>query len=132
MFTLRKTAAIALAATIMVGPVSSWAAASDYKFELVSSKPVGGRKNDVTIKLIHVPDGKPVAGAIIIEAKTDMGPGGMKEMPGKVTLPTTDANGVYEFQTDNGMPGLWALNLAAKVQGEAETVKGVVVYMAGK
>jgi YtkA-like len=132
MFTHRITAAIAFAMAFSAAPVSSWAAATDYKFELVSAKPAGAGKNEVTVRLVHVPDGKPVADAVIIESKTNMGPSGMADMPGKVTPPKTDENGVYRFQTENGMAGKWTLVLAAKVQGEAETVRGTVDYTAAK
>src|SRR6266702_4290138 len=98
MFTLRVTTATALAVTLGAAPTTGWAAA-----------------NDVTIRLIHVPDGKPVSGAVIIESKTDMGPSGMAQMPGKVTPPKTGESGAYRFQTENGMAGKWALTLAAKV-----------------
>ena len=106
MFTLRVTTATALAVTLGAAPTTGWAAARDFKFELVSVKPIGAGRNDVTIRLIHVPDGKPVSGAVIIESKTDMGP--------------------------SGMAGKWALTLAAKVQGETETVRGAVDYTAAK
>ncbi len=132
MFTLRVTTATALAVTLGAAPTTGWAAARDFKFELVSVKPIGAGRNDVTIRLIHVPDGKPVSGAVIIESKTDMGPSGIAEMPGKVTPPKTDENGAYRFQTENGMAGKWALTLAAKVQGETETVRGAVDYTAAK
>jgi YtkA-like len=132
MSTLRVTAAIALAVALGAVPVSSWAAAKDFKFELVSVKPSGPGKNDVTVRLIHVLDGKPVSGAVIIESKTDMGPSGMPTMPGTVMAPKTDENGAYRFQTENGMAGKWALTLAAKVQGETETVRGTVEYTAAK
>ena len=132
MFIHRITAAIALAMVLSSAPVSSWAAANEYKFELVSAKPAGAGKNEVSVRLVHVPDGKPVAGAVIFESKTDMGPSGMAEMPGKVTPPKIDENGVYRFQTENGMAGKWALTIAAKVQGETETVKGSIDYTAAK
>ncbi|HWK46910.1 MAG TPA: FixH family protein [Stellaceae bacterium] len=132
MFNHRITAALALAMVVSSAPVSSWAAANEYKFEFVSAKPAGAGKNEVTVRLVHVPDGKPVAGAVIFESKTDMGPSGMAEMPGKVTPPKTDENGVYRFQTENGMAGKWALTIAAKVQGETDTVKGSVDYTAAK
>jgi hypothetical protein len=32
-----------------------------------------------------LPDSKPVAGAVLFGSKTDMGPGGMAEMTGKVS-----------------------------------------------
>ena len=34
--------------------------------------------------------------------------------------------GVYSFEVEPGMTGTWALHLAAKVQGEPETVRGTV------
>jgi hypothetical protein len=61
-----------------------------------------------------------------------MGPSGMAEMPGKVAPQAADPAGTYLFQTENGMAGKWALTLAAKVQGETETVKGAVTYTAAK
>src|SRR6202040_3456416 len=61
------------------------AAPNDSRFELLQPQPAGPGKTTVTIRLIHVPDSKPVAGAVLFESKTDMGPGGMAEMTGKVS-----------------------------------------------
>lgn len=129
---LRITAATAVAVALCAMLLSSWAGGKDYKFELVSAKSTGPGKNDISVRLVHLPDGKPVAGAMIIESWTDMGPSGMAGMLGKVTPPKTDENGVYQFHTENGMAGTWALKLAAKVQGETEPVKGIVEYAAAK
>jgi hypothetical protein len=41
------------------------AAGKDYSFEVVKAAPAGPHLTDVTIKLIHVSDGKPVPGALI-------------------------------------------------------------------
>jgi hypothetical protein len=106
------------------------AAPNDYRFELVHAQPAGQGKTTVTVRLVHVPDNKPVAGAVLFETKTDMGPGGMAEMTGKVTPLPSDQPGVYRFQVETGMAGKWALNLGAKVQGEAGTVRGNLVYEA--
>ena len=84
------------------------------------------------MRLVHVPDSKPVAGAVLFETKSDMGPAGMAEMPGKVGALPADKPGLYRFQIETGMAGRWALNLAAKVQGEAETVRGSVIFEAAK
>lgn len=46
-----------------------------------------------------------------------------------MTAPVTarpPKGGVYSFDIDPGMAGIWALHLAAKVQGESETVRGIV------
>jgi hypothetical protein len=106
------------------------AAPNDYRFELVQAQPAGAGKTTVTVRLVHVPDNKPVAGAVLFESKTDMGPGGMAEMTGKVSPLPTDQPGIYRFQIETGMAGKWALNLGAKVQGEAGTVRGLVAYEA--
>ena len=106
------------------------AAPNDYRFDLVQAQPAGAGKTTVTVRLVHVPDSKPVAGAVLFETKTDMGPGGMAEMAGKVSPLPFDQPGIYRFQVETGMAGKWALNLGAKVQGEAGTVRGTLVYEA--
>jgi len=106
------------------------AAPNDYRFELVQAQPAGAGKTTVTVRLVHVPDNKPVAGAVLFESKTDMGPVGMAEMTGKVSPLPSDQPGIYRFQIETGMAGKWALNLGAKVQGEAGTVRGLVAYEA--
>jgi hypothetical protein len=108
------------------------AAPADYRFELVQAQPAGPGKTTVTVRLVHVPDNKPVAGAVLFETKSDMGPGGMPEMPGKVSALSSDKPGLYRFQIETGMAGKWALNLGAKVQGEAGTVRGTVTFDAAK
>jgi hypothetical protein len=108
------------------------AAANDYRFELVQAQPAGPSKTNVTVRLVHVPDNKPIAGAVLFETKRDMGPDGMAEMPGKVSALPADKPGLYRFQIETGMAGKWALNLAAKVQGEAETVRGSITFQAAK
>jgi YtkA-like len=106
------------------------AAPNDYRFELVQAQPAGSGKTNVTVRLVHVPDNKPVPGAVLFETKTDMGPGGMAEMTGKVSSLSSDQPGTYRFQIETGMAGKWALNLGAKVQGDAGTVRGSIVYEA--
>jgi hypothetical protein len=108
------------------------AASADYSFELVQAQPAGPGKTTVTVRLVHMPDNKPVAGAVLFETKSDMGPTGMAEMPGKVTALPSDKPGLYRFQIETGMAGKWALNLAAKVQGETGTVRGTVNFDAAK
>jgi hypothetical protein len=106
------------------------AAPNDYRFELVQAQPAGPGKTAVAVRLVHVPDSKPVASAVLFETKTDMGPGGMAEMTGKVSSLPSDQPGIYRFQVETGMAGKWQLVLGAKVQGEAGTVRGNLVYEA--
>jgi YtkA-like len=103
---------------------------NDYRFELVQAHPAGPGKTTVAVRLVHVPDSKPVAGAVLFESKTDMGPSGMAEMAGKVSPLPSDQPGIYRFQVETGMAGKWQLALGAKVQGEAGTVRGTVLYEA--
>jgi hypothetical protein len=77
---------------------------------------------------MHVPDKKPVAGAAILESRTDMGPSGMGQMSGKVTATTSDQPGLYRFLIETGMAGKWGLILTAKVEGETGPVTGKIIY----
>jgi hypothetical protein len=108
------------------------AAPNDYCFELVQAQSAGSGKTNISVRLVHVPDNKPVAGAVLFETKTDMAPGGMAEMTGKVSVLPSDQPGLYRFRIETGMAGKWALNLAAKVQGETGTVRGSIIFEAGK
>jgi len=118
--------AVILAASTAVAS----AAPNDYRFELVQTQPAGPAKTAVSVRLVHMPDNKPVDGAVLFETQTDMGPGGMAEMTGKVTPLPADQPGIYRFQIETGMAGKWALSLGAKVQGETGTVRGNLVYEA--
>lgn len=117
--------AAALACTFAFTAIQAHAAASDYRFELVGKPHLAAKKDIIQIRLVRVGDGKPVPDAVIFESKADMGPAGMETMTAPVkAMPPKD--GVYIFEVDPGMAGTWALHLAAKVQGEAETVRGTV------
>jgi YtkA-like len=101
------------------------AAATDYRFELVGRPQLSGQNDIVQVRLVHATDGKPVPDAVIFESTADMGPAGMPTMPAPVkALPAK--GGIYSFEVEPGMAGTWALHLAAKVQGERETVRGTV------
>jgi hypothetical protein len=120
----------ALFATSTLVAAYGLAAPNEYRCELVQAQPTGPGKTTVTVRLVPLPDSKPVAGAVLFETKTDMGPGGMVEMTGKVSPLPADQPGIYRFQVETGMAGKWQLALGAKVQGEAGTVRGNVVYEA--
>ena len=115
----------ALGCILALTAVQAHAAASDYRFELVGKPRLAAKKDIVQVRLVRVADCKPVPDAVIFESKADMGPAGMQEMTAPVrAMPTK--GGIYSFEVDPGMAGTWALHLAAKVQGEAETVRGTV------
>src|SRR5437868_5676806 len=108
------------------------AAPADYRFELAQAHPAGPSKIDLAVRLVHVPDKKPVSGAVLFETKADMTPAGMADMAGKVTPLPSDQPGLYRFQVETGMVGKWQLSVAAKVQGETGTVRGTVPFAAAK
>ena len=108
------------------------AAPQDYHFDLDGQPTKSGKAMIVKIRLTHMPDGKPVSGAIITQAKLDMGPEGMAEMGAPANASATAEPGVYQVDTQLSMGGKWALTLAAKVQGETETVRGAVIVLVAK
>ena len=84
----------------------------------------------VDVRLVHKATGKPVENAVIFETRFDMGPDGMGGMAASVEAQGSPEPGVYRFKVAPTMAGRWGLTLSAKVQGEAETVRGVVVVTA--
>ncbi len=117
--------AVALASGFASSSLPAHAAATDYRFELVGKPQLSGQSDIVQVRLVHAADGKPVPDAVIFESTADMGPQGMSTMAAPVkALPAK--GGLYRFEVDPGMAGTWALHLAAKVQGEPETVRGTI------
>jgi hypothetical protein len=117
--------AFAFASGVVFAALPTYAATTDYKFELVGKPQLSGHKDIVQVRVVHVADGKPVPDAVIFESKADMGPEGMATMGAPVkALPAKD--GIYSFEVEPGMAGTWALHLAAKVQGEPDTVRGTI------
>lgn len=105
------------------------AAGSDYEFRLVEGAIKQGEAV-VAVRLIDRRSGEAVADAVIFATRLDMEPDGMEMMTTPVVaLPSTEP-GVYRYKTTLTMAGGWRLSLAAKVQGEAETVQGKLVLEA--
>ncbi len=110
-----------VALTAMPAPAKS----TDYRFELVGKPQLTGQKDVVQVRLVRTADASPVPDAVIFEMTADMGPAGMSTMTAPVhAVPAK--GGIYGFEVEPGMAGTWALHLAAKVQGEPDTVRGVV------
>ena len=108
------------------------AAASDYRFEVVEVKPAGPGKSNVTLRLIHTPDKKPVADAVLFQVTADMGPEGMPTMTAPAKAMPAPKDGLYTVEVEPGMAGNWSLQVAAKVQGESETVRVALPVKLGK
>jgi hypothetical protein len=107
------------------------AGADDYVFEPVH---VDVKRDDpvVAVRLIHKPSGKPVPDAIIIRTRIDMAPDNMADMESPLTPVQSTEPGAYAFRTELTMSGRWLLSIAAKVQGEPETVIGKVTFRASR
>ena len=111
---------------------ASLAAAIDYTFEPVAAELKKGDDVIVAVRLLHKPSGKPVTDAVIVRTRVDMAPDGMAEMESPVAPLPGSEPGVYAFKTDLPMAGRYQLSVAARVQGEPETVVGKIVFKAVK
>jgi len=112
----------------LAGP--AFAGANDYAFEPVKAEVKKGDDVVVSVRLKHKATGKPVTDAVIIQSRIDMSPDAMGEMASPLTPVPSNEPGVYSFKTDLSMQGRWLLSIAAKVQGEAETVVGKITFRA--
>ena len=108
------------------------AAAADYRLEVAEVKPAAAGKSDVTLRLIHTPDKKPVPDAVLFEIRADMGPDGMPTMTAPTKVRPGPQPGLYIIEVEPGMAGNWALQVAAKVQGEHDTVRASLPVKLGK
>jgi hypothetical protein len=126
-----RTALWGLSLVAVLGPPSvGHTGADDYLFESMQTEVTKGDGVTIEVRLVEKATKKPVPDAVIIGSRMDMAPDKMPTMTAPhVSLPS-DQSGVYRFKTDLVMAGGWRLSLAAKVQGEHETVKGEVVFTA--
>jgi hypothetical protein len=118
--------AFAVAATIVCAlnpPIAASAAASDYEFRLVKTDIKQSNDATVAVRLIDKRTGNPVPDAVVFATRMDMAPDGMEAMTSPVEAMPSREPGVYEFRTDLTMAGGWRFSIAAKVQGETETVE---------
>src|SRR5882757_1946687 len=117
------TTAVSLSGTAFAG-------ANDYVFEPVKAEVKKGDDAVVSVRLKYKATDKPVSDAVIIQTRIDMGPDGMGEMASPLTVVPSSEPGVYSFKTELSMEGRWLLSIAAKVQGEPETVVGKITFKA--
>ncbi|HWX30377.1 MAG TPA: FixH family protein [Steroidobacteraceae bacterium] len=112
--------------------ITAFAGADDYLFEPVNTQVKKGDDVVVSVRLKHRPTGKVVTDAVIVQTRIDMAPEGMAEMASPLTAVTSTEPGVYSFKTDLSMEGQWLLSIAAKVQGEPQTVVGKIIFRASR
>lgn len=125
---LLAVAAFAVAFSLHVSAVM--AAAADYKVSLLSMTYPVGAGAVLEVRLTGARTDAPVDGAIVFATRMDMAPDGMATMTSPVqVLPSTEP-GIYRFSADLVMAGNWRFSIAAKVQGELETVHAQIVIEA--
>ena len=112
---------------VLASPPAVLAASRDYAFQFVQPEVSQGADAKIAVRLVDKRTGDAVPGAVIFATRLDMAPDGMEAMTTSVeALPSTEA-GIYNFKVDLSMEGGWRLKLAAKVQGELETVQGELI-----
>ena len=120
-----------LAGVLITGTATvTLAASQDYEFQPVSTDVKQGQGSLVSVRLVDKRTGKPVPDAVIFTTRMDMAPEGMEMMTTPVEAATSTEPGIYAFKTNFTMAGGWRFKLAAKVQGEPDTVQGELVLKA--
>jgi YtkA-like len=119
-----------LAAALSLTIATAFAGANDYAFEPVKAEVKKGDDAVVAVRLKHKATDKPVTDAVIVTTRIDMSPDAMAEMASPLTRVPSDEPGVYAFKTDLSMEGRWLFSIAAKVQGEPQTVVGKITFRA--
>ncbi len=110
------------ALALAVSSSTALSGAKDYRFDLISTDHRVGSGVILEVLLTDLRTGAPVEGAVIFATRMDMAPDGMESMTSPVTAMPSDLPGTYRFATDLTMAGGWRFSVAAKVQGEPETV----------
>jgi hypothetical protein len=110
-------------ASLIVASQMAKAAPEDYEFQLVENEVKQGSEAIVAVRLVDKRSGNPVGDAVVFTTRMDMAPEGMESMTTPVEALPSDQPGVYRFKTDLTMAGGWRFSIAAKVQGETDTVE---------
>jgi hypothetical protein len=117
----------AVVAAIHLSVPMAQAAASDFIFVLSEVTYPVRSGTVLDLRLTDSRTNLPVEGAIIFATRLDMEPDGMATMTSPVVALPVEEPGQYRFSTDLTMAGNWRFSVAAKVQGEAETVQAQIV-----
>ncbi len=124
---------IVLAQALALGAaMSAQAAPEDYAFKIMDSEIPPGEGAIFSVSLTDLRTNTPVTGAVIFTTRLDMAPDGMEGMTSPVEVLPEDTPGIYSLKADLAMAGNWRLQIAAKVQGEADTVQGELIFGAQK
>jgi hypothetical protein len=128
-FASRRVAMALLIMGLLSAQTTALADIRDYEFKLVREQVKKGRAI-VDIRLIHKPDDRVVSDAIVFAVRLDMAPDDMEQMTSAIEPMKSPEPGLYRFKVDLTDEGRWRISLAAKVQGEAETLQSRLVLKA--
>lgn len=128
-FVLQRVVRTLFAMGLLSAPTAVLADIRDYEFKLVREQVKKGQAI-VDIRLIHKPEDRAVSDAVIFAVRLDMAPDDMEQMTGAIEPIKSPAPGLYRFKVDLTDEGRWRISLAAKVQGEAETLQSRLVLKA--
>lgn len=123
-------AVLLVGAMLFATATATFAGAQDYEFQAVQTEIKEGPAATVSVRLVDKRTGKSVPDAVIFTTRMDMAPDGMEMMTTTVEPSDSTKAGVYAFTANLSMEGEWRFQVAAKVQGESETVKGEVILKA--
>lgn len=114
-------------AILPVVSATTWAASTDYEFQLVQGETKKSDGAVVAVRLVDKRSRKIIPDAVIFARRIDMAPDGMETMTAPIEqLPSTEP-GIYRFKAKLTMAGGWRLSLAAKVQGETGTLENKLI-----
>ena len=126
----RALGAALVALSLSAAVSSALAGASDYQFQLVQPETQASNNAVVAVRLVDKRFGNPVPDAVIFASRIDMAPAGMAGMAAPIEAVPSTEPGIYRFKARLAMAGGWRLSLAAKVQGEAETIQSQLTLTA--
>ena len=112
---------------VFAATFGAFAAPADYAFKIISSDLHPGDGVNISVSLTDLRTNTPVTDAVIFTTRLDMAPEGMEGMTAPIAAVASDVPGEYRFKVDLAMAGNWRLQIAAKVQGEPETVQGELI-----
>ena len=122
-----KFGAAVLTLALLAATPLAMADAADFEFRLLEPSVQQGDDVSVTVRLIDRRSGNPVADAVIFATRMDMAPDGMESMTAPIEAVPSTVPGIYSFKTNLVMEGGWRFSIAAKIQGEVETVESRLI-----
>ena len=132
-------AAATMLALVVAGCASSsQQTASNYRFEAVDTQVHPSRDAEIRVRLVHLPDNRPVPGAVIYDHRFEMWMSGHKVITSRMVegrnpppiLAVDEGNGIYRVHAELPMTGDWQATLTARVPGEALPVRDTVAIKA--